>query len=213
MEILAQTREIFGGKVKNVREQGLIPAELYGHNLENIHLSVPAKEFSRVFKEAENTVIKLKTGAKEYNVLIHDVSKDALSGKISHIDFYAVKMDEKIRTRVPLIFVGEAPAVKEKGGVLIKSVQELEVESLPADLPHDIKVDLSSLSDIKTAISVKHLKIGDRVKLLADPETVVVSVIEQKEEETAPAIAVEEVKVETEEKKKEREKEKEEGKK
>ena len=210
-ELIVQKREIFGKKVNSLRRESLIPAELYGHDLENIHLSVPAKDFSKLFKEAgESTIINLNLENKKLPVLIHEVSVDPLSDKIIHIDFYQVRMDEKITTSVPLEFIGEAPAVKEKEGILVKAVQEIEVEALPGDLPHNIEVDISQLSDIGMSIHVKDLKIDKKVKVLADPETVVATVTEPaKEEVVEKPITVEEVKVEGEEKKKEEGEEKE----
>jgi len=212
MELTVQTRKIFGEKVKALREQGLIPAELYGHKLDNLHLTVPKKEFSKIFKEAgESTVIKLKTEDKEFNVLVHDIDKNALTDEINHIDFYAVKKGEKIKVRAPLRFIGESAAVKEKGAILIKAVHELEIEALPDDLLHHIEVDISKLIDLNMSILVKDLKINPKVKVSAKPETVIASVIEQKEEVVVEEIKVEEVKVEGEEKKAEKaEKEKEE---
>jgi len=209
MELTVQKREILGKKVESLRQGGVIPAELYGHGSENIHLSVSAKEFSKLYKEAgESTIVKLKVESEkgkvgdEISVLIHDLQKNPLNDEISHIDFYQVRMDEKITASVPLEFIGEAAAVKEKGGVLIKAVHELEIEALPADLPHKIEVDLSQLSDIGMSIHVKNLKIDKKVKALADLETVVVTVTEPtKEEVVEKPIAVEEVKVEGEEKK------------
>ena len=202
MELTVQKREILGKKVKSLRNQNFIPAELYGHDLKNIHLSVPAKDFSRLFRETgESTVINLVLGKEKLPVLIHDVQKNLLTEDISHIDFYQVRMDEKITAAVPLEFIGEAPAIKEKGGVLIKAVHELEVEALPGDLPRNIPVDLSLLSDIGADIYIRDLKIGGKVKILAHPETVIATVAEAKEEVEEKPVSVEEVKVKSEEKK------------
>ena len=205
MELTVQKREIFGKKVNSLRRESLIPAELYGHGLENIHLSVPAKDFSKLFKEAgESTIINLNLENKKLPVLIHEVSVDPLSDKIIHIDFYQVRMDEKITTSVPLEFIGEASAVKEKEGVLVKAMQELEIRALPADLPHNFKVELDKLSDIGMSIYVKDLEIPKGVEVLVEPETVIATIKEQaKEEVEEKPITVEEVKVEGEEKKKE----------
>lgn len=215
MELTVQKREIFGKKTKALKQQGFIPAELYGHGLANLHLMVPAKDFSKVFKEAgESTLIKLKidssTGEDKFNVLIHDFQKNYLTDEFSHIDFYSVRMDEKIKTSVPLEFTGEAPAVKEMGGTLVKAMQEVEIEALPADLPHHISVDVSSIKEIGDSIFIKDLNFGKGVKILVELETVVATVAElAKEEEIKPEVKVEDIKVEGEEKKKEREKEKE----
>lgn len=215
MELITQKREIFEKKVEELRKQGFIPAELYGHGFENLHLSVPAKDFSRVFKEAgESAIIKLKVEENEINVLIHDIQKNHLTDEISHIDFYQVRMDEKIRTHVPLKFIGEAPAVKEKNGVLIKAIHEVEVEALPVDLPRDIPINLEILVALGQNIHIKDIKISGKIKVLIEPETVVAAVIEStKEEEKAEEkeVKVEDIKVEGEEKKEEREKKKDEA--
>lgn len=205
MDLTVQTREILGRKVAALRKENLIPAELYGHGIENIHLSVPAKEFSKVFKEAgESTIINLDFENKKLPVLIYEVSTDPLSDKIIHIDFYAVKMDEKITTSVPLEFIGISPAVKEKQGVLIKSMQALEIKALPADLPHNLEVELDKLSEIGMSIYVRDLKIPKGVEILVEPETAIATIIEQaKEEVEEKPISVEDVKVEGEEKKEE----------
>ena len=204
MELTVQSRTILGKKIKTLRQQGLIPAELYGHNFENLHLSVPAKEFSRLFKEAgESTIIKLKIKNQKskiedkendkLNVLVHDIQKNSLTDEITHIDFYRVRMDEKITAMIPLKFIGEAPAVKEKGGLLVKIAEEIKVESLPADLPHKIEIDLKPLADIGVSIHIKDIKLPKGVKILIDQETVIVTVIEPVVEEVkeAPVIEVE----------------------
>lgn len=207
MELTAQKREIFGKKAKALRRQGFVPAELYGHGLDNLHLMVPAKDFSKVFKEVgESTIVKLKVEDSKFNVLIHDFQKNSLTDEFSHIDFYSVRMDEKIRTFVPLEFIGEAPAVKEQGGILVKAMQEVEIEALPADLLHHINVDIGLIKAIGDSIFIKDLNFNKGVKVLVGPETVVATVIEMaKEEEIKPEVKVEDVKVESEERKKEKE--------
>jgi len=193
-----------------LRESGFIPAEFYARGVDNMHLSVPVKEFNKIFKEAgESTIVKLIVDGKKINVLIHDVQKNPLNDTISHIDFYGVRMDEKIRVHIPLSFIGESPAIKE-GGVLIKAIHELEVEALPADLPHHIEIDLMKLANIGDSISVKDINLRKGVKVLVDDETVVATVVKPKVEEEVVVgpTSVEDVKVESEEKKEAREKEK-----
>lgn len=204
----AITRDVFGKKVKTLRREGLIPAELYGRGRTNLHLAVASKDFRDVYKKAgENTVVVLeseKQGGNK-NVLVSDVQQNPLSGEFTHVDFYEVRMDEKITVMVPVHFTGEAPAVKEKEGILVKAMQEIEVEALPADLPGAIEVSLESLADIGSSIHVKDIKISDRVKLLIDEETVIATVVQPVAEEVPAGPAnVEEVKVEGEEKRKEK---------
>lgn len=215
MELQVQKREKLGRGVKDLRAQGLVPAELYGRGLENLHVSMPKKEFKKVFKEAgENTVVTVVLDGKKHPVLIQAVSYDPLTDEIQNVDLYQIRMDEKLKVGVPVEFVGIAPAIKEKNGLLVKSLQELEVEALPADIPHDIQVDLSGLMDIGQSIYVKDLSVPARVKVLVGPDTVVATVTAKVTEEEelamqqAAGAGVETVKVESEEKKAEREAEK-----
>ncbi len=179
----AEKREVFGKRTKRLREEGLIPAELYGRGVSNVHLSVPAKEFARVYREAgEHSVLYVEVDGKSHPVLIHGVEENRIGSGILAIDFHEIRMDEKVKTHVPLEFQGEAPAVKEKEGVLIKSMDEIEVEALPADLPHSIKVDLSGLTELDESLYVKDLPKSDKYEYVVDAKTVVVSVTAHKEE-------------------------------
>ena len=207
MDLTVEKREKLGKKVKSLRIRGLIPAELYGHGLKNIHLAVSAREFLKVFKEAgENTIVNLLVDQKKKPVLIHEVKANYLSGEIDHIDFYEVRLDEKIKAKIPLEFTGEAPAQKSKGGVLNKAMSEIEVEAMPADLPHRFTLSLEGLDDLNKSLYVKDIKVSSNVRILVDPETVIVTVTEPiKEEEKVEAVPdVTAVKVEVDEKKAER---------
>ena len=214
MNLEVQIRNEKGRRVKDLRRQGLIPAELYGKGIENMHLAVKSKDFKNVFKEAgESSIINIvvfdKNKKEEIPVLIHDIQKDYLTDDIIHIDFYRVRMDEKIRTYIPLEFIGESPAIKNYGGILNKSMLEIEIEALPKDLPHNISVDISQIKELDQSIYVKDLSIPKNVKILVDPETVIATVSLPKEEVPSEPIDVSAVKVETEEKKLEHSKEKE----
>jgi large subunit ribosomal protein L25 len=213
-DLQVQKREILGRQVNSLRKQGLVPAELYGQGIKNAHLSVSARDFKKIFISAgESTVINLVLDSKKHPVLIHDVSFDYLSGDPIAVDFYQVRMDKKIELKIPLEFVGISQAVKEKGGILIKVLHEIEIEALPADIPHSFIVDISKLSDIGQSIHVKDLNIPKGVEI-DDMEAVVATVSAKVTEEEELAMQqetsgkVEEVKIETEEKKTEREAEK-----
>jgi large subunit ribosomal protein L25 len=208
MELAVQARENIGKGVKALRKSGLIPAEFYGHGMNNEHLAVRADEFRKIYKEAgESTIVNLSLGNKKLPALIYDVEEDPVRGDVIHVDFYGVRMDEKITAKVPVVFVGEAPAVKEKGGIVNESVHEIEVEALPADLPHSFEVDLSSLKEIGDALHVKDINVPKGVKVLLEDGLPVVGISAPRVEEVAPVAPVDlsEVKVETEEKKAERE--------
>lgn len=208
MDLKAEIRSQLGKSVKGLRKNGQVPAELYGKGIENIHLLVDAKDFKKAFKAlGESSVVNILVGNEKRAALIQEVGRDSLSGEPLNIDFYQVRMDEKVRVKVPLQFTGEAPAVKEKGGLLNKTMMEIEVEALPSDLPRDFKVNLGVLGDINFSIYVKDLDIPKGVKILVEPKTVIATIVPPAAEEVVETpISVEDVKVETEEKKAERQK-------
>lgn len=181
----AKLREERGKKVNKGRKSGLIPAVTYGKGAEPQSLWVNALEFSRLIKKSgESVIIDLSIGKKSgYNVLIHEMQQSPLTGNISHIDFYQVRMDEKIETEVELVFVGESPAVKELGGVLVKSLDNIEITCFPADLPSSIEVDIAAIKSFEDHIYVKDLKISKGVEVKDDPETVVALVTPPRSEE------------------------------
>ena len=210
MELAVTPREKFGKAVAQTRKAGLIPAEVYGKGLQNLHISISAKDFKKVFKEAgRNTLITLAAGGEKYSTLVHDVQMDYLTDEVIHVDFYRVRMDEKIKAKVPLEFAGDAIGVKEKGGILNISMHEIEIESLPANLPRRLSVDLKPLDDINKSVYVKDIRVPIGVKVLVDPNTAVATVkapVEEKIEEVPVDVSA--VKVESEEKKAERDVEK-----
>ncbi len=191
MELLVQERTVLGKKTKSLRKEGFVPAELFGHGIKNRHLSVSLKEFTKTYKEAgENTVITLADEQGEkFSVLISDVILDHLSGNIIAVDFHHIRKGEKIQTKVPIEFIGEAPATK-KGLVLVKVLDEVEIEALPEHIPHRFEVELSGLKEEGQGIAIHDLKIGKEVKLITPSDTIIVTVTElAKEEETPPGTA------------------------
>lgn len=216
LELKSKKREVFGKKVKTLKNEGQIPAVVYGGRNSNLPISINFDEFNKVFKIAgETTIIKLFIdGEKFRNVLIYDIFKDPVKGNVRHVDFYEVKMDEKIIKKVPLVFAGTAPAVIDLGGVLVKSMQELEIRAFPADLPRDIQVDISMLKTFDDNILVRDIKLPNNVETLENQQTSVAVVMAPRSDAEIEALSseveekVEAVKVETEEKAKEREEEK-----
>lgn len=200
-ELRARVRTTLGKRVKTARAAGFLPAVVYGENMPNQPISVPERDFEKVYREAgESTLVRLEVDGKTHNVLIHDTSFDPMTGRALHADFYAVRMDRVLRARVPLEFAGESPAVKNEGGVLVKVAHELEVEALPADLPHNLTADLSLLAALKTRIFLRDIAVPKGVKILG-PYDEVVAVVEAprseeelaalKETPVAEAVAVE----------------------
>ena len=184
----AETRNITGRKVKSLRREGFVPAVIYGHGFESLPIQVPVKDFERAYAEAgESSVIYLNLGDKNYPTIIQDVARNPVSDKFLHADFYKVRLDEKIKAKIPFNFIGESPAVRDLGGILVKNISEVEVEGFPQDLPHQIDVDISSLKELKGHILVKDLSVSGKLELKADPEAIVVLVQEPISEEELKA--------------------------
>jgi len=193
LNLKAKKRELAGEKVKKLRRQGILPGVLYGPKIENISIELDLKEFEKIYKEAgESSLISLQVvpsknsgQGKEFSVLIHEVKKDPLKGNIIHVDFYQPILTEEVEASVPIVFEGEALAVKELGGTLIKEIQELEVKALPQNLPHEIKVNVERLKSFEDEILIKDLKLPQGVKIDREPNEIVAIVVppEKVEEE------------------------------
>lgn len=179
MKLTAVLREEAGKGLEQLRKNDMVPAVVYGRKIEPRNISLSYLEFSKAYKQAgENTIIELSVGeGKPVNVLIHAVQMSPLKNRFIHADFFQVRMDEEIETHVPLVFIGESPAVREMGGMLMKSIEELPVKTLPSDLPHSLEVDLSTLLTFEDHITVSDIKVSDKVKIDADPNMVIASVI------------------------------------
>ncbi len=209
LTLRVKKRLVFGKQNKALRKKGFIPAVVYGKKTPACSLQVGFQDFKDVYKKAGDTDIIdliIEDGKKEQkkSVLIYNVSNHFLDGLPIHIDFYEVEMDKLITAHVPVVFVGESPAVK-LGGVLVKPTQEIEVEALPMDLPHEIVVDISTLTDFDQTLCVKDINFSPKVKVLIDENTPVATVNapiteEELEKELGEAKTVEEVEVEGEKK-------------
>jgi len=171
----AKKRVERGRKTKKGKLNGMIPAVVYGKGVPSESLWIKSLDFKRLLrKSGESTLIDLDIESKDNrNVIIYETQKDSVRGIYTHVDFFQVKMDEKIETEVELVFVGESAAVKEAGGVLVKNMDKVEVECLPADLPSFIEVDISPMKTFDDYIYVKDLKIGKGVEVKLEPETVI----------------------------------------
>jgi large subunit ribosomal protein L25 len=183
LELEALKREVTGKKVRFLRRQGFTPANVYGRGIDSIALQVDTKSLKQMLAHAGGTdLISLKVGPtkKPVKVLLRDVQKNPLSDEMFHVEFYQVKMDEKIRVDVPLEFVGEAPVLKHKNVALLRVLDFLHIEALPDDLPHSIEVDISVLEENDQAIHVKDLELPKGVELHTDPEEMVIKVAEAK---------------------------------
>ncbi|MBU0648527.1 50S ribosomal protein L25 [Patescibacteria group bacterium] len=202
-------RKISGKKVNQLRRQGLVPGIVYGHGVKNVNIAVRQDILEKIYKQAgESSLIDLKIeDKKSVKVLIQDIQREPVRDNPLHVDFRQIRMDEKLITEIPLKFEGEAAAVKEHGGTLVKNFDSLEVECLPKDLVHEIIVDLGSLKTFDDSIRVKDLNIPEGMRVLQDVERSVAVVLAPLSEEElaalekAPESGVGEVEVVGEEKK------------
>lgn len=184
--LVAETREGTGkGAARKLRAAGRVPAILYGHGMDPLALSVDSRELFHLLHTGAgaNVLVDLVVDGTEHLALPRDVQRDHIRGRFVHVDFLAVRRDEKIHVTIPLRIVGESPGVKA-GGVLEHHLWELNVECLATDVPEAIDVDISGL-EIGSGVRVSDLKVRSGVTILTSPEDSVVAV-------TQPQVAVEE---------------------
>jgi len=235
LTLSAKIRKELGKKAKVLREKGILPGVLYGPKMKTAtSIEINLKEFEKIYKDAgESSLITLviakgkdeakasspslevdpSTGsgqAKKFLVLIHEMARDPLTNKLLHVDFYQPSLEKEVAVTLPLVFEGEALAVKDSGGTLVKNISEIEVKALPQNLPHEIKVNIENLKTFADNVKILDLKLPEGVKVQRGPEEIVAHVlapvkveeelvkpIEEKVEEVEK---VEEKKVEKEEK-------------
>ena len=176
-KIFAEKREVVGRKTQELREKGLIPAVLYGKSIDSVSLVVGTKNFLKTYKEVGlSSMAELNVGKEKYLVLIRDIQRDIISHQITHIDFYQPQLKEKTTINVPLVFEGEAPAVKEFSGTFVNNMKEIEIKAFPMDLPHDIKVDISGLKTLEDTITIDDLSLSNKLEATQDGQSIIASV-------------------------------------
>lgn len=170
-------------KPEIIKAEGKMPAVFYGPKEKSTPITVSMSEFIKVYKKAgESSVIILKDGNTEHEALIHDIDVHPVTGAPRHADFYVIEKGKKVKVNIPLIFEGVSPAVKDKGGILVKVARDLEIEAAPRDLPHELKVDISSLVDFSSTVTAKDIKLPTGVTLVSGADEIIASVSEAKEE-------------------------------
>jgi large subunit ribosomal protein L25 len=180
-QLIAKVRKGNPGKVRGL---GLIPGVLYGHKIKNTLIQFDDKLFGKVYeKTGQTTLISLMVDDEAHNVLVREVQYHPVKGHVLHVDFYQVRMDQVVRTEVPLEFIGESAAVKDLGGVLIRNIDTVEVEALPKDLPHELKMDISMLVDFEAVLHVKDITLPKGVTIIDDGEEVIALVQAPRSEE------------------------------
>ncbi len=182
--IKANHRQVVGKKVKVLRREGILPAVVYGHNVDSIPISLNMREASRILERiSPSALVVVDVDGEQHYTLVRDKQRNPIRGSILHVDFQAVSLDETVRADLNIKIVGEAPAVETYLGIVVPSLEQLSIECLPKDLPDNIEVDISGLNEIGDSLLVRDLVAPNGVEILSDPEDVVVVVIAQAAEE------------------------------
>jgi len=195
IELGVTDREILGKKVRFLRHQGTTPVHLFGHRIKSVALQCDTAKLQRVLAQAGQTrfiSLKLDNEKSPRTVMVREVQREARTGELLHVDFYQVRMEEKVKVEVPVVLVGEAPALKSKENMLMQELNTLTVECLPARMPNSVELDLSSLTEPEQVIRVKDFELDEELTILNEPELVVVKISSQRIEKIEEKVVAEE---------------------
>lgn len=182
MDITATKRSVSGKGLEALRTSGKIPAVVYGPKQEPVSITLDRRDFEKVFKAAgESTVVTIALDGTQIPALIHDVDHDPVTNVVRHADFYAIVKGQKVKVQIPLEFVGDAPAAKA-GANIVKTMYEIEVEADPMNLPHNLEVDLTVLTEVGAQVLASDIKLPAGVTLETDGEEVVALATQANEE-------------------------------
>jgi len=184
----AEHRVVRGKKVKLLRNEGKLPGIIYGKSTESIPIMLNLKEATKILKAtSSSSLLTIEIDGEEYSTLVRERQRDFIRGNFLHVDFLAVSLTEKVRARVNIVTEGEAPALINFEALLTSGLDQIEVESLPQDLPEKFTIDLSALEEIGDGVYVRDLEIPPNVELLVDPDEMIVvislQIIVEEEEE------------------------------
>jgi large subunit ribosomal protein L25 len=188
--LAAETRTIVGRKTDSLRAEGKVPAVMYGFGTEPTNITIDRNAFLKAYKSAgESTVLDLDINGTVHPVLISDVQQNVLNDFVTHADFRRVDLTHKIEANIPLKLTGISSAVKDLGGTLVQSLEEIEVECLPNALVHDITIDISALKTFEDVIRVSDLIIPAGMEVKTDMNNAIASVQPPRSEEEIAALS------------------------
>lgn len=184
------------GEAKRLRLKGLVPAILYGKELKPLPLILSSKKVSQILnKMGHNAIISLQVREndekiQDYTVMIKEIQRDAIKDRLLHIDLQQISLQETLISTVPLVLVGECKGIKERG-IVEQVLREIEIESLPTDIPDQFEIDISNLG-IGDNLHIKDLVVSSKIKILTPEDEVIVTVLAPaKEEEEVVKVAPE----------------------
>ncbi len=198
-------RTRLGRKVKKLRQEGILPANIFGKKIKSLPTQLPLNDFVKLYEKAGETNIvhlEIDKTKDQRPCLISNVQINPVGHQPIHVDFHQVDLTEKVTAKIPIELIGKSPAVEAENAAIVTQIQEIEVEALPTDLPEKFSVDLSKLAKVGDSLTIADLKYNkSKIEIKLDPESVIVSAqAQQEEEEEAPAPTDAETAEETEEK-------------
>jgi large subunit ribosomal protein L25 len=198
IELRAEPRSVLGKHVRRLRRQGLVPANIYGHGASRA-IQAPARDLDHLLAHGGRTgVVAIVVDGGSETALLKEIQRDPRSGKLLHIEFQAVSLEESVTSVVPLRFVGESTAVTKLDGVMTHPRTEVRVTARARDLPEAFEVDVSTLTELHGAIHVSDLPASSSYTILDPPDEVLAIVLPPKVEVEEVAEAVEAAEAEAE---------------
>jgi len=198
LKLKAEKRKLTGRKVKQLRREGIVPANIFGKKIKSLAIQATETDLDKIYKEAgETTLVEInlegdKTKMDKHVVLISDIQSDPVTDKLLHIDFREVDLKEKVKAQVPVELVGESPAEKQGLGTVVQYINEIEVEALPTDLLEKFELDQVVLENVNDVFMVKDLKFDkNKIAIELNDEEIIAKVEELREEEVEPEPATE----------------------
>jgi large subunit ribosomal protein L25 len=212
VELTAEKRMVTGKQVRRLRREGWVPGVMYGHGFEPVPLQFEERSLAHILSRVGGSQlvgINVKGDKQPEMALVRDVQRDPIRGNFLHVDFYRVRMTERLTAEVPLVVVGVSPVIEAREGILLQGISAIEVECLPGDLVDAIEVDMSDLVEIDQGIYVRDLAVPAGIDVLTDIDEMILRIVpleaeeieEEEEEELMPG--AEEVEVITEAKEEE----------
>ena len=193
LQLQVKPRTVLGKKVRAMRQVGYVPANIYGHGIPSQAVQVDLLSLTHLLRSAgRNVVVSLEVEGEKGRrpVMVRGLHRRPTTGQVLHVDFYQVSLTEKIRTEVPIVLIGQAPAAADLGGTLLQGLDTVSVEALPTDVPPNIEVDVSLLAGFDDGVYVRDLAVDSaRVQVLSDPDLVVAKVAAPRVAEVEEAAA------------------------
>lgn len=189
VNLKADKRKVTGRKVKKLRSEGLVPANVYGNGVDSVSIQIVDTDFAKTYKVAgETSIVNLELDKEKRPVLIHNVQKHPVTGEVVHVDLLQVNLKKKVTTSVPVEIEGESPVEKSGAGTVVILLQELEIEALPMDIPEKFAIDATTLIEVDQTVKVGELKYDkSKVEVKVDAEEIVVKVEPPQKEEVIVA--------------------------